>query len=123
MDKEKLALFKGLVEGVYAVKYVAAKLGVTERSVRITKQNFIKHGESALVHGNSGRRPANYFIDDDLKARIADLKKSGAYDNVSVSQFNALLAECEDIEISYSSLLEILKARGIVPRANNKRKA
>ena len=123
MDKEKLALFKGLVEGAYAVKYVAAKLGVTERSVRITKQNFIEHGESALVHGNSGRRPANYFINDDLQARIADLKKSDAYDNVSVPHFKELMAEREGIKISYSALLEVLKEREIVPRTNNKRKA
>ena len=105
--KERLALVRGAVDGVYTTKQVAASLSISERAVRRLKKKYIEEGESALVHGNAGRRPIN-FIDEDIRSRISDLKKSDAYRNISVSYFMELLAEREGIKISYTALSGIL---------------
>jgi len=103
------------MEGAYTTEQVAEKLGISERTVRHQKKRYTEQGESSLVHGNSGRIPANY-IDEELRTRIVALRKSDAHGGVSVSRFRKVLAEQEGIKISYTTLSGILKAEGIASK-------
>ena len=114
---EKRAFIRGAMDGTYDTDQVAWQLDVDERTVRELKRRYRERGENALVHGNSGRRPANY-IEESLRTRIVDLKKSAAYSGVKAIRFRDLLAEFEGIDISYSSLLNILKGARIALKAN-----
>jgi len=111
-DMEKLALICAAAKGIYTTEQVAWQLGVNERTVRNLKKRYMEQGKDALVHGNSGKQPANY-IEEDLRMRIIDLRKSAAYSEGSVTRFRDLLDEREGINIPYTSLWGILKAAGI----------
>ena len=56
----KLALIQGAVEGKYTVNEVSGKLNLGARRVKQLKKAFRERGASAVIHGNSGRHPANY---------------------------------------------------------------
>ena len=112
---EKLALIRGATEGVYTTEKVAWKLDISERTVRRLKKRYREKDKNILIHGNSGRRPANY-IEDHIRMRIVDLRKSTIYSKVSVYRFRKLLAEHEGLNISYTSLGSILKGAGIAPK-------
>jgi len=118
-NKGKKELIRRVAEGSSTVKDAALLLGMSERAVRHLKKKYVEQGESALIHGNSGRQPMNY-IGKDIRARIAALKKSDAYCKVSVARFRELLAEREKIKISYTALSGILKAAGIVSKKKAK---
>ena len=115
-NTEKLELICGAAKGTYTTERVAWQLDVNERTVRNLKERYRERGKNALVHGNSGRRPANY-IEESLRTYIVDLKKSTAYSEYNIARFRDLLAECEGIDIAYTTLLGILKAAGIAPKA------
>jgi len=115
MSKEtlgKVALIQSATEGRYTVKEVSLRLGLSERRVKQLKKAYREQGESAVIHGNSGRHPANY-TDDKLREKIITLKKSDSYNETNFSHFRELLAEREDIQISYNALCGILKKAGI----------
>jgi len=111
---ERLPLFQGLVEGIYTTKEVAVRLDLSESRVKQIKKSFMEHGEKALMHGNSGRRPAN-FIEGGRKAHIVSLKRSEAYNEASFAMFRRMLERHHGIDISYTALSKILKGAGIAP--------
>jgi transposase len=78
-ELEKYRLIRGAVEGRYTVKAVSQRLKLSERRVKQLKRSFREVGEEALIHGNSGRHPANYTRED-LRRQIITLKQSGAYE-------------------------------------------
>jgi hypothetical protein len=77
------------------------------------KQQVRSQGEGAVVHGNSGRHPANY-TEESLRRRIVVLKKTDPYDQTNFAYFRELLEERETITIGYTALRGILKEAGIV---------
>jgi len=112
---KRLELIKGAAEGVYTPEQVAGWLGLSARSVKQLVRKFLEQGEEAVVHGNSGKQPANY-IDEEFRTRIVTLKKSAVYSETSFARFRELLEEREGIQISYTALSGILKSAGIAPK-------
>jgi transposase len=94
----KVTVIQGAVEGQYTVKEAAARLRISERQAKRLKKAYRERGVEAFVHGNSGRHPANYR-EDELRARIIALKKSGDYADSNFTHFRELLLERENIEI------------------------
>ena len=122
MSKEalsKLALIRGAVDGRYSVKKAAERLKLSERRVKQLKKAFKEQGESAFVHGNSGRHPANY-TDEQLRNHSIALKKSSRYGDTNFTHFRELLAEREGIRISYTALRGILKRAGITSKRKHR---
>jgi len=111
-DADKLALIRGVAEGIYMVKEVARLLDLSERRVRQLRADYL-NGEISFTHGNSGRHPANYQIDDELKAEIIALKKLPAYHEINFTRFHTLLFEREGIKIGYTTLRGILTGAGV----------
>jgi transposase len=118
-DLGKLALIKGAVEGRYTVMEVARRLNLSARRVKQLKKAFREQGEKAVIHGNSGRHPANY-TDEALRAKIVTLKKSVLYSGTNFTHFKELLAEHEQIQISYTAVSGILKNAGITSKRKHR---
>jgi transposase len=93
----------------------AAKLRISERQAQRPKKAYRERGVEAFVHGNSGRHPANYR-EDELRAGIIALKKSGDYADTNFTHFRELLMERENIEIRCGALSTLLKNAGIKPK-------
>jgi transposase len=113
MELAKAIVIKGAINGVYTVAQAAGKLGVSPRWIKQLKRNVREKGDMAVIHGNSGRHPAN-STDDVIKATILSLKKSDTYRKANFAHFKELLEECENIKISYSCLCAVLKGGGII---------
>jgi len=122
MSKEttgKLAYIQGAVEGKYTVNEVARKLKLSTRRIKQLKKAFREQGINAVIHGNSGRHPAN-FTDEKLRAKIINLKRSAVYSQTNFTHFMELLAEQEKIKISYTTLSRILKSDGITSKRKHR---
>jgi len=115
----KLTLIQGAVDGRYTVSEVAIRLGLTERRVKQLKKAYKEQGESAVIHGNSGRHPVN-FTDETLRQKIIKLKQSEIYKDSNFTHFQELLEEEEGIQISYSALAGILKGAGIISKRKHR---
>jgi transposase len=115
----RLCLVKGALDGKYTVRFIAKKLGISERQVKRLKRAVRETGDGAVIHGNSGRHPANY-TDDKLRCSLINLKKSEAYGETNFMYFRELLLERENIEIGYTTLSKILKDAGIVSKKKHR---
>lgn len=62
----------------------------------------------SLIHGNSGRHPAN-MTGESIRKKICDLKKSEKYKDANFAYFCELLEELEGIKVAYPTLCGILK--------------
>jgi transposase len=114
-DRKRLIVIRGSLDGKLTVREAAARLGLGGREVKKLRKKVRERGDAAIIHGNSGRHPANY-TDEELRKRIADLKRENkAYEIASFAYFRELLETNEHIQISYKALGGILKAAGIFP--------
>jgi transposase len=118
-ELEKLSLIKGAIDGVYTVREAAKRLKLSGRHVKRLKRRVREEGGGAVIHGNSGKHPANY-TDEGLRSRIIALKRSIPYDGANFTHFRELLAERESIVISYTTLTKILKDAGIVSKRSHR---
>jgi transposase len=116
---ERLTLIKGAIEGKYTVRFIAKRLQVSERRVKYLKKAVREHGDGAVIHGNSGRHPANYK-GAELRARIVELKRSKLYEDANFTYFREILLENENIQIGYTTLSGILKDAGIVSKKTHR---
>ena len=112
-EAERYALInEALREGTYTVKYLAKRLGVSERRVKQLKKGVKERGVEAVIHGNSGRHPANYTAGA-LREQIIRLKKSERYSSFNYTYFQEMLEEREGIKVSYSTVRTILNGAGL----------
>ncbi|MDR2743009.1 MAG: helix-turn-helix domain-containing protein, partial [Treponema sp.] len=97
----RLAVIKGALDGAYTAKQAARKLGISVRWAKHLKKAVREQGDGAVKHGNAGRHPAN-ATDEGIRDRIIALKKSELYRNANFTHFRELLAEHEQIQVSYT---------------------
>lgn len=90
----------------------AELLGLSARQITRLKKGILTSGASALVHGNTGRKPAHAFSDKQKEAVLA-IHSSPEYAQVNFLHFQEILKDKYDITISYSPLVSILKNAGI----------
>jgi transposase len=108
------------LDGKYTVHEAAVKLGLGERQVKRLRNAVRRRGDAAVIHGNSGRHPANY-TDEEIREKIVSLKlENKAYAQASFAYFQELLEERESIKISYKALSGILKEAGIKPNRKHR---
>ncbi|MBQ5377141.1 MAG: ISNCY family transposase, partial [Prevotella sp.] len=101
----------------------ALKLGCTVRHINRMLRGYKEHGKEYFVHGNKGRKPAT-TIPDTTKSTVVDLYRNKYYD-ANFEHFAELLAKYEGINISPSSVFNILESQYIlspkVTKAKRKR--
>jgi transposase len=111
LPKRRAHVLARLLAGKVDVEEAALVLGLSERSVRRLRSRFVVEGPDALVHGNTGRRPA-HALDPALARRVVAFAKDG-YAGLNDTHLGELLEEREGLVISRRSLQRILRAAGI----------
>ncbi|HZP97602.1 MAG TPA: ISNCY family transposase [Candidatus Limnocylindria bacterium] len=100
-----------VIAGKVTVADAALLLGVSERTIRRLRTCLERSGPAALIHGNTGRRPA-HALDPAVASRIVALAKT-TYAGINDSHLTELLAEREGISVSRASVQRVLRAAGL----------
>jgi len=114
-----------LLSGKLSTMEAAQLLGLTTRQVRRLRRRFADEGLCSLLHGNSGRAPANR-TDPATVERLRSLcGPAGTYHDFNVSHLSEVLARDEGIRLPRPTLRRLLSHEGIrpapVPRQQVKR--
>jgi len=109
-EQYKYEIIKKLVETTGNKNTASIKLKCSRRNINILIKKYINEGKDGFVHGNKNRVPSN-AISEDLKSTIIFLYEN-KYDGANWKHFKELLAEKENIYISYNSLYILLKGKG-----------
>ncbi|MHB0912341.1 MAG: ISNCY family transposase [Armatimonadota bacterium] len=97
-------------------------LGLKRRQVDRLIRAYIEKGLASVVHGNSGRAPANK-TPDALRRMLVELAgKDGKYSGLNTCHFHDLLIENEEICISRPTLYRTLREAGIIKPGRSKPK-
>lgn len=121
-DLKRATLIEACIKGECTVKQVATVLGLSERRVKQIKKEVKENGVKSIQHGNRGRKPKN-TISDEKRKKILELRSSYEYEISNFKHFQELLKERENIDISYSTLYNILRNAGIKsPKKHRKTK-
>ena len=83
-----LSLLERLERGELTVSEVAASLGKSRRQVQRIRKRVSAEGQAAVVHGNTGRAPANR-TKAELETRILELRR-GKYRGFNDQHFFSL---------------------------------
>lgn len=100
-------LLKGKVDRAEAMFL----LGLSDRSIRRLQAKLLAGGPDALVHGNTGRRPA-HALDPHIATRVVAFAKDG-YAGLNDTHFSELLSEREGICLSRATVQRVLRGAGI----------
>lgn len=117
----RYALLKCGIEGKYTNRDLSKRLNISARQVKRLKSKFRESGESSVIHGNKGRKPA-HAISDELRERIVAIKSQDVYCDMNFSHFNEFLESDFAIKISLSALRGLLSKAGIVSKRRRKRR-
>lgn len=117
------AYIKGLVAGKYTLAQAAASTGYSVRHLWKLKTDYIKYGFSVLDNKNRGRIPVNK-TSAALKNKIVALYAAQPYCGLNFKYFRECLEKYENIRVSYTTLINIMREYGIKsPEAHRIKKA
>ena len=111
MQERRALVLTRLVAGKVDEAEAALLLGLSARSIRRLRAQYIERGPASLAHGNRGRRPA-HALDPALAGRVVRLAKT-TYAGCNDSHLAELLAEREGISLSRASVQRMLRRAGI----------
>ena len=112
-----------VIEGSLSIADAAARLNISDRQVKRLKKGVLVDGPDFLIHKNKGLQPIHAFSKEFVNKVVA-FKSSEPYKAANFLHFSELLAERENITISYSALHSILTNAGIKsPMKRRKSKA
>ena len=108
----RYAVIHQVITGNLSLQEAASTLGISRRQVLRLKKGVQQQGAAALIHKNTGRKPA-HALDESLAAKIVALKQSALYQQANFLHFQELLLRQEQISVSYSALHSLLVSAGI----------
>ena len=111
---------RGLYQHKYTLKQAAESTGYCIDHLCRLRKKYALYGEKIFEHGNIGHIPPNK-IDQKLRAKIACLY-SGQYADVNFSYFQKCLRDYENIDVSLSTLRNIMAEYGLISPEGHKRK-
>ncbi len=123
-QQRRLEVLGKLGCGDIGVTEAGLLLGIGERQVRRAARRLTEEGIGSVVHGNTGRRPANR-TPDAVRTRLVELtspKGQGRYHDFNTCHLQELLAASEGIEIGRSTLDRLLKEVGTRKRSRGRPK-
>lgn len=119
-QREKYQIIKNLIETQGNKKAAALRCGCTVRTINRLISAFRDKGESAFIHGNTGRIPVNHKGLEDI---IVKLFTGALYDGSNIIHFCELLKKRENIEVSEGYVRKALKNNLLLsPKAQKKTK-
>jgi transposase len=108
----RLYVLNHILAGETSVAEAAGLLGLSIRSVRRLLARYrAPDGVASLVHGNTGRSPANR-LDPAVRARLVELART-TYAGVNREHMAELLAEAGEADVAPRTLRRILGDEGI----------
>lgn len=108
---QQLMVLNALERTELTVVEAARLLGRSTRQVRRLRAAYSLRGPAALVHGNRGRR-SPHRLNDALRGRVVAFAQT-TYAGANHLHLQQLLAEREDLHISYTSLRRLLHDAGL----------
>ena len=111
---------RGLYQHKYTLKQAAESTGYSIDHLCRLRKKYALYGNKIFEHGNIGHTPPNK-IDIRLREKIA-LIYSGEYEDVNFSYFQKCLKEYENINVSLSTLRNIMQEYNLVSPEGHKRK-
>ncbi len=120
-EHHKYEIIKKLVETDGNKLNASIKIGCSVRHVNRMIAGYKANGKGYFQHGNKGRKPS-ITLDDETRQKILDLYRNKYYD-ANFSHFQELLAKYEHIQVSATTINNILSTEFILsPKANRKTK-
>jgi transposase len=105
--QQRLLILNHILAGELSAAEAATFLGLSLRSLRRLLARYRSaEGAAALVHGNTGRTPANR-LSDGTRARLVELATS-TYAGVNRAHLSELLAEREDLVLAERTLRRVV---------------
>jgi transposase len=106
----RVFIFEKLKDGKMSNAEAASALRLSVRQVQRIKKVFETKGYAALLHGNTGRKPA-CALSEDTRNFVAE--KTLFYSGTSCQHIAELLAEEDGVCMSAKSVIRILKEKGM----------
>lgn len=117
--QEQYEIIKRLAEGHITKEYAAVKIGCTRRHINRLLKKYSAEGKNGFIHGNTGRKPAHAFSEEQKKDIITIYNNK--YWDTNFTHCCELLEKHDCIVISPSCLRKILYQEFILsPRANRR---
>ena len=114
-EVNRMIVIQSIIDNKRTGKEASEVLNLSERQIwRLVKKAKDK-GIDNLKHGNCNKIPKNK-VTDDIINKIVELKKSYNYEDANIMHFTELLGERENISLSYSTVYNILKKKGIISK-------
>lgn len=121
-DLKKYSVIQDCIDGIYTVPQAAKLLDLSDRQVQRLKKEVLTKGPEGIIHKGRGKI-SNKAINPETIDRIVELKKLYIYEKANFTHFQELLAENENINVSYSCLYSNLTKNGFKsPRKHHKSK-
>jgi len=115
-EQEKYEDIKKLVESNGNKTRAAVKIGCSRRHINRLIKGYQEHGKAFFLHGNRGRKPA-HTLSTDIRQTVVDFYRTKYFDT-NFTHFSELLAENEGIDVSPSTIRNILKGEDLLsPKA------
>lgn len=111
-EENKYEVIKCLVDENGNKHRAAEALGMSIRQINRMVKGYKEKGKAFFVHGNRGRRPVS-AISADLKQTVIDLYITKYYDS-NFTHYQELLSRYENIELSVSTVVNILESKNIL---------
>ena len=112
-QQREVEILSRLEAGVLDTGTAGELLGVGMRQLRRLRARFRREGMAAVIHGNSGRSPANRTDPALLERILALAGPEGPYHDLNVCHLQDLLAQEEQIVIGRATLERWLKQAGL----------
>ncbi|MCQ2242117.1 ISNCY family transposase [Treponema sp.] len=122
-NKKLLPVYvRGVASGKYTLRQASESTGYSIDWIFKLKNRFLKVGEAAFVHGNTGK-PSNNRLSKSVQQKIILLYQNEFEGTVNFSFFRDCLINDYDINISYCTLHGILTEAGFKsPETHRKKK-
>ncbi|MCR5284847.1 MAG: ISNCY family transposase [Treponema sp.] len=121
-DKAMLAYYvRGLYNHKFTLKQAADSTGYSIDHLCRLRKKYAVYGNKIFEHGNKNHVPVNK-LNSQLRAKIALLYSSADYSDVNFSYFCRCLQQYENINVSLSTLRNIMTEYGLTSPESRKRK-
>jgi len=110
-EQKRLMVLNHVEKGKLRGGEAAVVLGISLRHVSRLLAAYRREGARGLSHGNRGRKPPN-ALDSSIRERVIGLAGT-KYAGFNTQHFTEMLAECEGIEVSRSTVRRMLIGGGV----------
>jgi len=118
---KKFKVINSFIDKAITRQRAAELLQLSTRQITRLKKGVIESGAEFLIHKNKGKKPAHALCTE-TKEKVLSTHALPEFEQVNFLHFQEILKEKYEIDISYTSLLSILKNEGIESPKKKKRK-